>query len=72
MGRLRSILWYWVKIIDTVKFLVSQGADVNMKDRDGETPLHNAVRMGGAAMVKFLVSKRADVNTKNDYGIVRQ
>jgi ankyrin repeat protein len=55
--------------IEVVKFLVSKGADVNVRDnvRDN-TPLSDAAFSGNLTVVEFLVSKGANVNTKNDEG----
>jgi len=51
--------------IDIAKYLVSQGAVVNVKDRKDETPLQIAIHEGNVELVKYLISKGADVNTKN-------
>ncbi len=46
----------------TVKFLVGElGADVNARDFNGYTPLHNAAARGDNEMITYLVSKGADV-----------
>ncbi|HEV8363298.1 MAG TPA: ankyrin repeat domain-containing protein, partial [Gemmatimonadaceae bacterium] len=48
--------------LPTVKFLVEElGADVNARDFNGYTPLHNAAARGDNEMIKYLVSKGADV-----------
>ena len=45
-----------------VRFLVEElGADVNSRDMNGYTPLHNAAGRGDTEMVLYLVSKGADV-----------
>ena len=49
------------------KYLVSQ-ADVNARDRLGNTPLYDAVAFGNLEAIKFFVSQGADVNAKNNYG----
>ena len=51
-----------------VKFLVSKGADVNVKNNDGDTPLHLAVKENNAEAIKFLLSQKADGNVKNNDG----
>ncbi len=41
-----------------VKYLVEElGADVNAKDHEGNTALHNAAARGDVEMIKYLVSK---------------
>jgi len=48
--------------LPAVKFLVEElGADVNTRDFNGYTPLHNAAARGDNEMIQYLVSKGADV-----------
>jgi ankyrin repeat protein len=48
--------------LPAVKFLVEElGADVNARDFNGYTPLHNAAARGDNEMIRYLVSKGADV-----------
>ena len=48
--------------LTTVKFLVEElKADVNSRDFNGYTPLHNAAARGDNEMIRYLVSKGADV-----------
>jgi len=54
--------------IDTVQHLVARGADVNLGDYDGRTPLHLASSEGHMEVVKFLVSKGAFPNVKDRWG----
>ena len=51
--------------IDIVKYLVSQGADVDSQDSEGDTPLHLAASSGLLEIAKYLVSKGANVNARN-------
>ena len=52
--------------METLEFLISNNADVNLKNKDGESPLHVA---GGAKkeLIEFLISNGADLNIKDKY-----
>ena len=45
-----------------VKYLVEQGANINIEDRSGETPLCIAFSSGNEAVVKYLVEHGANIN----------
>ncbi|MEP7381801.1 MAG: ankyrin repeat domain-containing protein [Gemmatimonadota bacterium] len=48
--------------IPTVKFLVEElGADVNLRDHNGFTPLHHAAARGDDALIEYFMSKGADI-----------
>ena len=48
--------------LTSVKYLVEEhGADVNQRDADGYTPLHNAASRGDVEMIRYLVENGADV-----------
>jgi ankyrin repeat protein len=52
-----------------VKYLVDElHADVNARDHEGNTALHNAAARGDNEMILFLVSKGADVKAVNRAG----
>jgi ankyrin repeat protein len=52
-----------------VKYLVEeQGADVNLRDSWGYTPLHYAAVRGGNDLVEYLVAKGADVTATSRLG----
>lgn len=53
--------------IENVKELLSQGADINISDEYGETPLHSAALYGHLDVVKYLVEQGADVDVKNKF-----
>ena len=56
-------------MLPAVKFLVEEvGIDVNVKDHDGNTPVHNAAARGDNEMIQYLVSKGADVKQVNREG----
>ncbi|UCH92792.1 MAG: ankyrin repeat domain-containing protein [Candidatus Aminicenantes bacterium] len=54
--------------LEVVEFLISKGADVNVKNVEDETPLHYASGYGHKDVVKLLVSKGAAVNEKTKRG----
>ena len=54
--------------IEAVKQHLAAGADVNMKDDWGKTPLHKAAAYGGKEVTELLIDAGADVNAKNDEG----
>jgi len=56
-------------MLPAVKFLVEEvGLDVNAKDHDGNTAVHNAAARGDNEMILYLVSKGADVLQVNREG----
>jgi uncharacterized protein len=56
-------------MLAAVKYLVDElHADVNARDADGNTALHNAAARGDNAMIEYLVSKGADVSLVNRTG----
>src|SRR3954452_10125503 len=56
-------------MLPAVKFLIEDvGLDVNAKDHDGNTAVHNAAARGDNEMILYLVSKGADVKQVNREG----
>ena len=56
-------------MLAAVKYLVEElHADVNARDADGNTALHNAAARGDNEMISYLVSKGADVKLVNRTG----
>ena len=53
---------------DVAFLLVERGADVDVKQRHGWTPLMGAADHGNAALVDALVAAHADVGARNDLG----
>lgn len=49
------------------KFLISKGADVNARDKQGKTPLHYASANGYKDIVVLLISERADIFTRDNW-----
>jgi ankyrin repeat protein len=58
----------YIDTIEIARLLVKNGADVDLIDKYGITPLHIAVRYNIPDLVSLLVEKGADVNIENDYG----
>jgi len=54
--------------IEVVKQQLAAGADVNAKDDEGMTPLHNASTWGHKEIVELLITEGADVNAMDDDG----
>ncbi|MFC2011448.1 ankyrin repeat domain-containing protein, partial [Chloroflexota bacterium] len=54
------------KIVET---LLTKGADVNAKDKDGWTALFAAAYKGDPKTVEMLLTKGADVNAKDEEGL---
>jgi len=50
---------------DTVQLLIANGADVNAKAKNRETPLHAWVAYGHKDIAELLLTERADVNAKD-------
>ena len=53
---------------DVVKCLLSSGADINLCDKDGKSPLFAASEKGKCDVVQCLLSSGADINLCNDSG----
>jgi uncharacterized protein len=52
-----------------VRYLVEEcGADVNVRDHEGNTAVHHAASRGDTEMIRYLVSKGADVKAVNREG----
>tara|TARA_B100000586_G_scaffold154803_1_gene112631 strand:+ start:100 stop:492 length:393 start_codon:yes stop_codon:yes gene_type:complete len=55
--------------IEAVKQHLAAGADVNVKNKVGGTPLHFAALEGRKEIVELLIAKGADVNVKTEDGL---
>ena len=54
--------------IKAVKQHLAGGVDVNVKNKNGQTPLHRAVSYDCREIINLLVANGADVNEKAKYG----
>lgn len=48
--------------------LLQAGADVNAADKDGDTPLHKATRLGDVELIELLLAAGANVNARTKTG----
>ena len=53
---------------DTIQFLIDSKADIEARDRHGETALHVAAAYGQTEAVQLLVDSQADINAKDQFG----
>ena len=52
---------------EIVELLIAKGADVNVKDKFGGTPLHDAAHRGRKEIAELLIDNGADLNVES-YG----
>ena len=55
--------------LDIVKYLVEQGADINLKNKNGHTALILTAKAGHLNTVQYLVEQGADIEIRNDDGL---
>ena len=53
---------------EAARLLIENGADVNIEDDNGSTPLHGAAVFGRAEVAKLLVENGANLQARNDDG----
>lgn len=51
-----------------IKLLVEGGADINIRDANGETPLMNAITVNNAEMVRYMLENGSDFNATSAGG----
>lgn len=51
-----------------MQLLLKNKAEINAKDKTGQTPLHEAAYLGHLEVVKILVTDGADVNVRDENG----
>lgn len=57
-----------VNDVNLARILIKNGADVNSKDAQGNTPLYHAILNKNTAMIKLLLDNGADMYIKNSKG----
>jgi ankyrin repeat protein len=60
--------WNPVDSLDSVKYLLDLGADVNAKNTSGQSALHGAAYMGGNSVVEYLLDRGATINAQDGQG----
>ena len=53
---------------EIVELLIRAGADKDLQDKDGSTPLHRAARTGHKEIVELLMRTGAVINQSNNEG----
>lgn len=56
------------KYFENVRTIVEKGANINIKNNKGNTPLIFACRTNNLDVIKYLLNKGADINAKNNLG----
>jgi hypothetical protein len=67
-GYINGPAWDARRQVSTLRCLLDAGADINVQDKNGATPLHRAVRTRCAAAVQFLLKAGAAATLKNKPG----
>ncbi|XP_055954321.1 serine/threonine-protein phosphatase 6 regulatory ankyrin repeat subunit C-like [Patella vulgata] len=58
----------WKEVLDCIQLLVEAGADVNLQDIDGTTPIQKAAECGMAAVVIYLAKRGANLDIRYNEG----
>lgn len=54
--------------LEALKAMIDAGANINLQNRYGWTPLHIAIRRDRREMVRYLIEKGADINRADGVG----
>ena len=61
----------YLNYLKTIKFLIKKGADINITNKEGQTPLHYILQKGNSTLIQEIgpfIIKKTDVNIKNKKG----
>ncbi len=58
----------WCISLEMAKYLVANGIDINFKDKDGLTPLHDLIISGRLEIAKYIVEKGSKINAQDNFG----
>ena len=67
-GYINGPAWDAQEQVKTIRCLLDAGADINIQDKNGATPLHRAVRTRCAAAVKCLLEAGCNPTLRNNPG----
>ena len=59
----------WGHRPDVVAYLISRGADLEAKNRFGQSPLHRAIRRGAVEVARILIDAGADPASEDGEGV---
>ena len=54
------------EMVEIVRLLVEQGADVTAKDKSSSTPLHLASSFGSPEIVRLLIERGVDITAEDE------
>src|SRR4029453_16577897 len=67
-GRPVLLAYVWRDDKERTEKLLAHGANANVQDADGDTPLHGAAQNGTVEIINLLLDKGANPNAKNKLG----
>jgi uncharacterized protein len=70
-GRIEDRIVALMKVTksEVLKLMIEHGADVNIRDANGSTPLMHAAKRGNNLIVQMLLAAGADPSAKNNEGV---
>lgn len=65
MSALHLLAYFGIPSVEDIAFWILQEGEVDIRDLDGDTPLHFACRNGHVNVIKMLLERGADKNAQN-------